>query len=203
MVATGSAKRSAKRPSAAQAAVDQRLPPSSTIGFFAAQIIFCEPAHVGEAGPGLDRLGARRVGNRDALDQHVLRQRDHHRAGPAVHRGEEGARHDLRNARRIVDLGRPFRHRAEHGAVIELLKRLALAHLAADLADEHDHRRGVLLGDVDAGRGIGGARPARDEAHAGPAGRLADRLRHQAAPPSWRQTISLMSRSWKASSAAR
>ena len=32
--------------------------------------------------------------------------------------------------------------------------------------------------DMDAGRGIGGARPARHETDAGPAGRLADGLRH-------------------------
>ena len=54
----------------------------------------------------------------------------------------------------------------------------ARACARADLADEHDHRRGILARDVDAGRGIGGARPARDEADAGAAGRLADRLGH-------------------------
>jgi hypothetical protein len=32
--------------------------------------------------------------------------------------------------------------------VIELLKRLALAHLARDLADEQDQRRGILTRDV-------------------------------------------------------
>ena len=78
----------------------------------------------------------------------------------------------------IVDLGRPFGHRAEHGAIVEFLKRLALAHVACDLADEHDDRRRILARDVNAGRSIGGAWPARDEADAGPAGRLADRLRH-------------------------
>ena len=37
---------------------------------------------------------------------------------------------------------------------------------------------GILARDVDARRGIGGARPAGDETDAGPAGDLADRLRH-------------------------
>ncbi len=41
MVATGNAKRSANRIIEAQAASDQRLPPSSTIGFCDAQISFC------------------------------------------------------------------------------------------------------------------------------------------------------------------
>ena len=68
--------------------------------------------------------------------------------------------------------------RAEHRAVIDLLERLALAHLTRDLSDEHDQRRGILLRDMDARRGIGGAGPAGDEADAGPAGRLAVRLRH-------------------------
>ena len=134
--------------------------------------------HVGKPGPGLDRLERRRVGHRHALDQHVLGQRDHHRAGAAVAGGVEGARDDLGDARRIVDLGRPLRHRAEHRAVVELLERLALAHLARDLADEHDQRRGILPGDVDAGRGVGGARAAGDEDDARPAGDLADGLRH-------------------------
>ena len=174
--AARNARRSARRD--AQAASDQRLPPSSTIGRSAAQSIFCSCAHVGQARPGLDRLERRRIRHRDALGQHVLGQRDDHRAGAAAGRGVEGARDDLGDARRIVDLGRPFGHGAEHRAVVELLERLALAHVARDLADEQDHRRRILLGDVDAGRGVGGAGPAGDEADAGPAGDLADRLRH-------------------------
>ena len=58
------------------------------------------------------------------------------------------------SARRIVDLGDPFGERAEHRAVVDLLERLALAHAARDLADEQDHRRRILLGDVDAGEAL-------------------------------------------------
>ena len=47
-----------------------------------------------------------------------------------------------------------------------------------DLADEQDQRRRILHRDVDAGRGVGRARAARDEADAGPAGELAVGLRH-------------------------
>ena len=103
---------------------------------------------------------------------------DHDRSRPSVRRGVKRARDDLRYARRIVDLRRPFGHRAEHGAVVEFLERLALAHVARHLADEHDERRRILARDVDAGRRVGGARPAGDEADARTAGRLADRLRH-------------------------
>ena len=138
---------------------------------------FC---HLGVAGRGLDQRERRRVGHGDALDQHVLGDADHDRPRPAVRRGVESARHDLRHARRVVDFGRPFGHRAEIGAVVDLLEGLALAHLARHLADEHDERRRILARDVDAWRGIGGARPARDEADAGLAGHFSDRLRHHA-----------------------
>ena len=178
VVATGSAKRSAKRASAAQAASDQRLPPTSAIGRLRSPQQLLQPAHVGQARPGFRRLECGRIRHHRALGQHVLRQRDHHRARAAVAGGVEGARDHFRDARGVIDFGRPFGDRAEHRAVIEFLERLALAHLPPDLPDEHDHRRGILARDVDAGRGIGGARPARDEADAGAAGRLADRFRH-------------------------
>jgi hypothetical protein len=38
----------------------------------------------------------------------------------------------------------------QNTAVIELLECLALAHFAHHLADEHDHRRRILVRDVDA-----------------------------------------------------
>src|SRR6185503_5056595 len=72
----------------------------------------------------------------------------------------------------------PFRDGAEHRAIIELLERFALAHLACDLTDEHDDRRRVLTRDVQAGRSVGGAGTARHERDAGPAGELADGFRH-------------------------
>ena len=90
--------------------------------------------------------------------------------GRPLRRDPEGTRHDLGNARGLVDLDGPFRHGAEHGLVIELLEGLALAHAALDLADEDDQRGGILHRDVNARRGVRGARAARDEADAGPAG---------------------------------
>ena len=39
---------------------------------------------------------------------------------------------------------------AEEGLVVDFLEGLALAHAALDLADEQDHRRRILGGDMDA-----------------------------------------------------
>ena len=137
-----------------------------------------EPPHLGFARRGFDRLEGGRVRHRHAIDQHVLGQRDHHRSGPAAGRGIEGARDYFGNARGIVDFGRPFGESAEHCAIVDLLKRLTPAHVARDLADEQDHRRRILLRNVNAGRRVGRARPTGDEADAGRAGDLADGLRH-------------------------
>ena len=120
------------------------------------------------------------VGNVSKVGQHVFGQRDHDRAGTARGRDMEGAADDLRDACGIVDLGRPLGHRAEDGAVVEFLEGLALAHALVDLADEEDQRGRVLVGDMDTGRGIGGAGTARHEADAGLAGELAGGFRHHA-----------------------
>jgi hypothetical protein len=50
--------------------------------------------------------------------------------------------------------------------------------LARDLANEQDHRRGILRGDMHAAACVRGARPARHEADAGTPGQLAVRLGH-------------------------
>ena len=179
---TGTAKRSAKRVTAAQAASDQRLPPSSMIGRSAAQSIFCScdmsvrPGHVStesaaSASPTETRSISMSSGSAITTGP-----------GSAVHRDMKRARHDFRNARRIVDLSGPFGDRAEHRAVVEFLEGLALAHLARDLADEHDDRGGVLPRDVQAGRAVGGAGAARHERDAGTAGELAGGLGHHHRP---------------------
>ena len=73
----------------------------------------------------------------------------------------------------------PERAGAEHLAVVEFLEGLAVALVAGHLADEQDHRRGVLERGVQADAGVGGARAARDEADARPAAELALRLGHE------------------------
>src|SRR5262249_25806998 len=85
---------------------------------------------------------------------------------------------DFRDARRIVNFRCPFRHGPEHGTIIELLECLAIAHIAANLPDKHDHRGGILARDMNAGRRVAGAWSTRDKTDAGPAGYLAHSLRH-------------------------
>ncbi len=76
------------------------------------------------------------------------------------------------------DLGDPFRQRRVHPAVVHFLEALAVDGIAADLADEQDHGRGVFTGGVHADGCVGGAGAARDEADAGLARQLAVRLGH-------------------------
>src|SRR5208282_6364935 len=63
-----------------------------------------------------------------------------------------------------------------------LLEGSAADHRPLDLTDEQDHRSGIVLGDVDAVRGVGRARTAGDEAYAGPAGQATFGQRHHRGP---------------------
>ena len=137
-----------------------------------------EASHLGRRGSAVDRLRPRGGDDVGGFGQRVFRQGQHHRTGPAGHRGVEGAGDHLRHAVGAVDLGDPLAHAAEQLAVIDLLEGVATAHAALDLADQHDQRRFVLLGDMDAGGGVGGAGAAGDEADAGTAAQLRLRLRH-------------------------
>jgi len=177
--ATGRSKRSAKAWKSAIASGLQREPPRIAIRLGHGEALG-EIGHLRRGGVLLGDLIGLGVGDIREVGQHVLGQRDHDRAGAAGGRDMEGAADDLGDARGIVDLGRPFRHRAKDGAVVELLEGLALAHAAVDLTNEEDQRGRVLIGDVDAGRGIGGAGAARHETDAGLAGELAGGFRHHA-----------------------
>ena len=59
----------------------------------------------------------------------------------SVLRDVKGALHDFWNARRVLDLRRPFDRRTEKGAIVHLLKRAAAEHAALDLTDEKNERR--------------------------------------------------------------
>ena len=117
---------------------------------------------------GQRRLDPRQHRRRGHDAQHVLGQGQHHRAGPALHRGVEGAGDVLGQAVGVVHLGDPLgeaeRAGAEHLPVVDFLEGLAVALLARHLADEDDERRRVLEGGVDADRGVARARAAGDEA---------------------------------------
>ena len=120
-------------------------------------------AHLLLGGPDL-----RPVHRLHLVQQHVLRQRQHHRPRPPVHRGSIGARDILGDAPGVVDPGGPFRNRRELRREVDLLERLAVAGAAIDVADEQDHRLRGLLRDMDADGGVGRARAARDEGYARP-----------------------------------
>src|SRR5206468_11352285 len=68
---------------------------------------------------------------------------------------------------------------AEHLAVVDLLKGLAVALVAGDLADEQDHRRAVLERGVQPDARVRRAGAARHEADARAAAQLALRLGHE------------------------
>ena len=138
--------------------------------------------HLREPGPDRRRRDARGVGDLRALDEHVLRQRDHDRSRPSLHGDVEGAMDDLGYLGRAVDLRRPFGDGAEKGAVVHLLESAAADHRPFDLSDEQDHRSGIVLGDVDAVRGVGRAGAAGDETHPRPAGQAALGQRHHRRP---------------------
>ncbi len=82
-------------------------------------------------GVGYDRFG----------DQHVFRQCQHHRTRTAGCRNLERAGDVFGDAVGAVDLRHPFRHLAEHAAIVDFLKCFAFDEVVADLADEQDHRR--------------------------------------------------------------
>jgi len=130
------------------------------------------------ARPGHRAWHRRYVGHSGDLGEHVFGQRQHHRAGSAGGSGLEGTRNVFGDALHAVDLRDPFGHLAEHAAVVDFLERLAVDEVAADLADEQDHRRGILERGVHADAGVGRARPARAEDDAGAAGQLAVGVGH-------------------------
>ncbi len=110
--------------------------------------------------------------------QHILGQRQHHRAGAARGGHGKGAADVFGQALGLDDLDGPFGEATKDLAIVDLLKGLAVAVAAVDLADEEDHRRRILPGDVDTRGGIGGAGAAGDEGHAGGSGHLAMCLGH-------------------------
>ncbi len=62
----------------------------------------------------------------------------------------------------MVNFFNPFGKITESLTVIYFLKSFPAFHPATDLSHEHDHRRTVLLGDMDTRSGIGCARTSSD-----------------------------------------
>ena len=140
------------------------------IGLFDRPQHLLQFGHLREARPDRDRLGARSIRHGGHFREHVLGQRDRHRARPPLHRDVKRAMHDLRDLRRQLDLRRELRGRGEQRAIVHLLEGAAPHHRPLDLAYEQDHRRRIVLGDMEPVRRVGRAGAARDEADSWPSG---------------------------------
>ncbi len=116
----------------------------------------------------------------DRLVQHVLRQRDHDRARRAGGGEMEGARCDLGDHLRGIDLEHRLGRVGKGFRVVHLLQRQPALLETLDLADEEDRRDGVMKGAVDRDRDVRGARSAADEAYPGLAADTRVRERHEA-----------------------
>ncbi len=112
------------------------------------------------------------------LVEHVLGQGEHDRPRSAGGGDAERPRDVLGDARRVVDLSSPLRHRSEDRGVVELLERGAPGVSPGNLADEEDHRRRVLVGRVHPHRRVRRAGAARHEADSRTARELSVRLGH-------------------------
>ncbi len=98
---------------------------------------------------GLDRAWIGRFGDgrntrpvisADLIAEHVLRQRQNHRAGAAGGGDAIGSRDIFGNAASVLDPRRPFGNRRKERRKVDLLEALAVAVAARDVADEKDHR---------------------------------------------------------------
>ena len=154
--------------------------PASRIGRSAARSMAASrAASSGEGGAGRGSVaGGRR--RRAGHGQHVLRQGEHHRPRHAAHGHRVAARDQLRHLLRLRRLAHPLRHAAEHPRVVDLLEGVAAEVALLDLPDQQDQRHRILLRGVDGDGGVAGAGAARDQHHAGPAGQLRVRHRHEA-----------------------
>ena len=110
-----------------------------------------------------NRLHPRDIGAERTRGEHVFGERQHDGSRPAGHRHPVGVRDVLGNPLRPVDLGNPFGDAAVHPPIVDLLERLAIGEVAADLPHEHKERRGILRGRVYPDGGIRGTRPAGDD----------------------------------------
>ncbi len=128
--------------------------------------------------PGLDGLGGRRVGGAGGQAQHIGRQADDHHPRLARHRQMEGARQDLGHPLGIIDIHHPLGYAAKGAFQVQLLPGVAAAGGVIHLAHEQDQGGAVLLGDMQADKGVGGARAAGDHAHARRAGGPAPGVGH-------------------------
>ena len=90
--------------------------------------------------------------------------------GPALHGDVKRPLDNFRDLRRGLDLRRELCGRGEQSAIVHLLEGAPPDHRPLDLAYEQDHRRRIVLGDMNALRRVRRARAAGDEADSRPSG---------------------------------
>ena len=128
-------------------------------------------------------LGAGLGGDRVAIAiEQVLRQDQRHRAGCAGLGDVEGAGGILRNVFRVDDLDHGLGGVGEGLGIIHLLQGQTVQLVPFGLADQEDHRLGIVVGDVQGDGGVHRARPAADEANARLTAHPRVRDRHEAGP---------------------
>ncbi len=130
------------------------------------------------AGACFDRSEGKGARCLDLARQHILRQRDDHRAGAPGGGNRKSPGDEFRDAGGIVDFHHPFGNAAEKCVIIDLLEGFAVFRMGGDLPDEQDHRNGILHRDVNTGRGVGGTGAAGDETDAGLSGQSALAVGH-------------------------
>jgi hypothetical protein len=125
------------------------------------------------------RLGARAIGavrfrRRRRVgrggDQHVLRQVDHHRAGPPAGRDREGLVHDARQVLAPLDQVIVLGRRAGDAGRVRLLKRVVADQVRRNLSRQTDDGDAVHQRVDQPGDGVGGTRAAGDQHDANLAG---------------------------------
>ncbi len=105
-----------------------------------------KPVQIRLARPGGNARPRRVQLGRGLLVEDVLRQDHRHRARCAALGDMKGAGHRFRGLLRLVDLDDLFRHVGQEARIVLLLQREAAEIGALDLADQHHHRRRVVIG---------------------------------------------------------
>ena len=112
--------------------------------------------------------------------ENVLGQDHRDRAGGAAFGDMKGAGDRFRGLLRLVDLDDLLGHVGQQARIILLLQREPAEILALDLADQHDHRRRVVIGGVQRDHRVRQPRPARHHRHPGAVAQPAVGHRHVA-----------------------
>ena len=143
---------------------------------------FAKPSHgVGRRrGDRAHRLLKIRGGH--LVPEHILGQFHHHRPRAVGNRHAPGIEQLPGNGLGALNPQHRLGDAAIDPTVIQFLKRLAPPLMARILADEQQHRRGILKRGVDADHGIGGAGPPGDKTNPRLAAQLAAGLGHISGP---------------------